>query len=102
MDGIKEFDIVSNIGNNVKTEFNLRMAIVKTVEDFLSYANSKFDRYEWQLSWYLSYTGFDLTGISNFAALYNGGTKSGNVILPNNESYLFFWPFLRIKIRRVI
>jgi len=64
---------------------------VKTVEDFLSYANSKFDRYEWQLSWYLSYTGFDLTGISNFAALYNGGTKSGNVILPNNESYLFDW-----------
>ncbi|HRX64125.1 MAG TPA: hypothetical protein P5060_03420, partial [Candidatus Absconditabacterales bacterium] len=62
---------------------------VDTVEDFMEFTKSKFDRYDGELTGYLSYTGFDLTGISNFAALYNGGNKSGDVILPNNENYLF-------------
>ena len=66
---------------------------VETIQDFLEFAKAKFERYEWELSWSLSYTGFDLIWVSNFAALYNGGTKSWNVIIPNNESYLFdgYW-----------
>jgi hypothetical protein len=59
------------------------------VEDFLKFSNSKFDRYDGQLSGVLTYTGFDLTWISNFAALYNGWTKSGNIIISNNLDYLF-------------
>ena len=62
---------------------------IDAISDFLEFAKSKFARYDGELSWALSYTGFDLTGVSNFAALYNGWTKSGNVILPNNPSYLF-------------
>lgn len=66
---------------------------VKAVEDFAEFTLSKFDRYEWQLSWNLSYTWFDLTWISNFAALYNGGIKSWNIIIPNAPSYLYdgYW-----------
>jgi hypothetical protein len=62
---------------------------VNTITDFLEFADWKFDRYEGELSGNLSYTGFDLTGISNFAALYNGWIKSGNVIIPNSTDYLF-------------
>ncbi len=64
---------------------------VQAVEDFMKFTLAKFDRYEWQLSWSLSYTWFDLTWISNFAALYNGWTRSGNVIIPNAPSYLYDW-----------
>ncbi len=62
---------------------------VEAIEDFLKFADAKFDRYEWQLSGYLSYTGFDLTGISNFSALYNWWTKSWNIVVPNRTDYLF-------------
>lgn len=80
------FQIVNeNYGTGVITE----KVFVKTVTDFLEFAKAKFVRYEWELSWSLSYTGFDLTGIYNFAALYNGWTKSWNVIIPNNPAYLF-------------
>ncbi len=82
------FQIVNeDYGTGIITED----VFVETVEDFMKFTLSKFDRYDWQLSWYLSYTWFDLTGISNFAALYNGGTKSGNVIVSNNKSYLYDW-----------
>lgn len=64
---------------------------IETIEDFLEFTKLKFARYEWQLSWSLSYTWFDLIWISNFAALYNGWVKSWSVILPNSESYLFDW-----------
>lgn len=61
---------------------------IKTIEDFLSFTKSKFARYEWELSGSLSYTWFDFTGVSNFAALYNGGVKSWNIIVPNRTDYL--------------
>ncbi len=64
---------------------------IETVTDFMEFTKAKFDRYEGQLSWSLSYTWFDLTGISNFAALYNWWTKSWSIIIPNNKSYLYDW-----------
>lgn len=60
-----------------------------TVVDFMDFTKSKFNRYLTQLTWSLTYTWYDMTWISNFAALYNGGYKSGNVIIPNNSNYLF-------------
>lgn len=62
---------------------------VTTVVDFMKHTKWKFDNYSSQLSGILTYTGFDLTGVANFAALYNGWTKSGNVILPNAPKYLY-------------
>lgn len=64
---------------------------VQIVTDFLEFSKNKLARYEWQLSWELSYNSFDLTGVMNFAALYNWWNKSGNIIVPKNESYVFDW-----------
>lgn len=61
---------------------------IDTIVDFMEFTKDKFDRYEWDLSGSLSYTEFDLAGIHNFAALYNWGTKSGNIIIPNAPEYL--------------
>ncbi len=62
---------------------------IQTVVDFMEFTRGKFNRYLTQLTWTLTYTGFDMTWISNFAGLYNGWTKSGNVIMPNNPRYLY-------------
>jgi hypothetical protein len=61
---------------------------ITTVVDFMEFTKAKFARYEWQLSGNLTYTWFDSKWISNFAALYNGGTKSWNVVIPNSVDYL--------------
>jgi len=61
---------------------------ITTVIDFMEFTKAKFARYEGQLSGELTYTWFDLKWISNFAALYNGWTKSGNVVLSNSLDYL--------------
>lgn len=61
---------------------------VTTVIDFMEFTKAKFARYEWQLSWNLTYTWFDSKWISNFAALYNWWTKSWNIVLPNSVDYL--------------
>jgi len=60
---------------------------IETVEDFLKFAKNKLSKYT--LSWNLSYNNFDYTGIVNFAALYNWGTKSWWLIIPNNPKYVF-------------
>lgn len=62
---------------------------IDTVVDFMEFTKWKFNRYLTQLTWSLTYTGYDMTWISNFAALYNGGYKSGDVIIPNNSKYLY-------------
>ena len=62
---------------------------IQAVTDFLEFSKNKLARYEWQLSGELSYNSFDLTGLQNFAALYNWGKKSGNVVVPNNLKYMF-------------
>jgi hypothetical protein len=57
----------------------------------MEFTRGKFNRYLTQLTWSLTYTGYDMTWISNFAALYNGWTKSGNIIVPNRTDYLLDW-----------
>ncbi len=64
---------------------------IQTIVDFMEFSKNKFARYDWQLSGNLSYNNFDKTWILNFAALYNGGVKSGNIIEPNNPKYTFEW-----------
>lgn len=64
---------------------------IDSVVDFMEFTRGKFDRYLTQLTWSLTYTGYDMTWISNFAALYNGWTKSGNIIVPNRTDYLLDW-----------
>lgn len=72
---------------------------IQSVEDFLVFANNKIDRYEsvnkaeedtgYKIN--LSYTGFDLTWIVRFGALYNslsGNTVYGN-ILPKRPGYVW-------------
>ncbi|MCK9467176.1 MAG: hypothetical protein M0P94_02510 [Candidatus Absconditabacterales bacterium] len=61
---------------------------IETVVDFMEFTKNKFGGYS-NLTGKLSYSEFDLTGISNFAALYNGGNKSGDIILPNEAKYLY-------------
>lgn len=60
---------------------------IQTVTDFLEFSKNKLSKYN--LSWNLTYNNFDYTGIVNFAALYNGGTRSGWVVTPNNPNYVF-------------
>lgn len=64
---------------------------IQTVTDFLEFAKNKISKYN--LSWNLSYSNFDYTGIVNFAALYNGGNRSWWLIIPNNPNYVFdgYW-----------
>jgi len=62
---------------------------IDTVVDFMEFTRWKFDRYLTQLTWSLTYTGFDITWISNFAGLYNWWTRSGDVIVPNAPNYLY-------------
>lgn len=61
---------------------------IQTVVDFLEFSKNKLARYDGLLSGELSYNSFDLTWVLNFAALYNGGVRSGNVIIPNNSNYV--------------
>lgn len=63
---------------------------IETVVDFMEFTKNKFGRYS-NLTGKLSYSEFDLTGISNFAALYNGWNKSWDIILPNEAKYLYDW-----------
>ena len=71
---------------------------IKSVKDFMEFANHKIEWYESvnkaeENTWYqinLSYTGFDLTGVVRFGALYNslsGNTVYGN-ILPKRPWYV--------------
>jgi len=66
---------------------------IQAITDFLEFSKNKLARYDGQLSWELSYNNFDLTWVMNFAALYNWGTRSGNIIVPNNSKYIFdgYW-----------
>ncbi len=66
---------------------------IETVVDFMEFTRGKFNRYLTQLTGSLTYTGFDLVWISNFAGLYNGWTRSGNIIVPNAPRYLYdgYW-----------
>ena len=64
---------------------------VQIVMDFMEFAKNKLARYDGQLSGELSYNSFDMTWVLNFIALYNGWSRSWNVIIPNNYNYAYDW-----------
>jgi len=63
-----------------------QQVFIQAVTDFLEFATNKWKK---SSSWNLSYSNYDYTWIINFAALYNGGTKSWELITPNNPNYVF-------------
>lgn len=62
---------------------------IQTVMDFMEFSKNKLARYDGQLSWELTYNNFDMTWVLNFIALYNGWSRSWNVIIPNNYNYAY-------------
>ncbi len=60
-----------------------------TIQDFIDFSKAKRTQYNSKLWINLTYTGFDMTGLVNHSALYNGGTISGNVVLPIHPNYLY-------------
>jgi hypothetical protein len=44
---------------------------IQTIVDFMEFSKNKLARYDGLLSGELSYNSFDMTGVMNFAALYN-------------------------------
>ena len=64
---------------------------IQTVMDSMEFSKNKLARYDGQLSGELSYNSFDMTWVLNFIALYNGWSRSWNVIIPNNYNYAYDW-----------
>jgi len=62
---------------------------IQTVVDFMEFSKNKLARYDGLLSGELSYNSFDMTWVLNFIALYNGWSRSWNVIIPNNYNYAY-------------
>ncbi len=65
-----------------------------TIQDFIDFSKAKHTPYKTKLWINLTYTGFDMTGLVNHAALYNGATITGSTeswhqALPNNPSYVY-------------
>ena len=85
------FQIVSkNYGNGEITEEIFK----QTVQDFIDFAKDKIDSYNKKANdefpeIKISYTSFDYTGVVSFAALYNGWTRTGGMVVPNAPKYVF-------------
>ena len=62
---------------------------IQTIVDFMEFSKNKLAHYDGLLSGELSYNSFDMTWVLNFAALYNGWTRSGNIIIPSNYKYAY-------------
>jgi len=64
------------------------------IQDFINFSKSKYGQHYSKIWPIFTYTGFDMTGIVNYAALYNGGTitwslVSWYIVTPNNPKYAF-------------
>lgn len=85
------FQILSkNYGNGQITEAQF----LQTMQDFIDFSKAKYQMYKTKLWITLTYTWFDMTGLVNHAALYNGGVivwsiASGYVATPNNPRYVY-------------
>jgi len=67
---------------------------LQSVQDFIDFSKAKYVQYTNRLWISLTYTGFNMTGLVNHAALYNwatitGSTESGYVALPINPNYVY-------------
>lgn len=85
------FQILSkNYGTWQMTE----ATFLQTMQDFIDFSKSKYLAYKTKLWITLTYTGFDMTGLVNHAALYNGwtitwSTASWFLAMPNNPHYVY-------------
>ena len=67
---------------------------LQTMQDFIDFSKAKRIQYKTKLWIALTYTGLDMTGLVNHAALYNGGlitwtSTSGYNVIPINPHYAF-------------
>lgn len=85
------FQIISkDYGTGAITEAKF----LQSVQDFIDFSKAKHLQYKTKLWIKLTYTWFDRTGLVNHAALYNGGTITGDatggyIALPNNPHYVY-------------
>lgn len=66
----------------------------QTIQDFIDFAKNKIDKYNKKADSdfpeiKISYTWFDYTWVVSFAALYNWGTRTGWMVVPNAPKYVF-------------
>lgn len=61
----------------------------QTVQDFIDFSKAKRTQYKTKLWIKLTYTWFDWTGLTNHAALYNGGIISGAIVNPIAPRYVY-------------
>ena len=85
------FQIVSkDYGNGEITEEIFK----QTIQDFIDFAKNKIDKYNKKADAdfpeiKISYTWFDYTWVVSFAALYNWGTRTWWMVVPNAPQYVF-------------
>lgn len=63
----------------------------QTVQDFIDFSKNKYGQYYSKIGPIFTYTGFDMTGIVNHAALYNGGKIISWVVVPLAPKYVYEW-----------
>ena len=66
----------------------------QTIQDFIDFSKWKIDGYNNRADEEfpeikLTYTWFDYTGVVSFAALYNWGTRTWGMVMPNAPKYVF-------------
>ena len=69
-------------------------AFKQSIQDFIDFAKGKIENYNKKSDDEfpridLTYTSFDYTGVVSFAALYNWGTKTWWMVMPNAPKYVF-------------
>lgn len=63
----------------------------QSVQDFIDFSKAKYGNYYSKIGPIFTYTGFDMTGIVNHAALYNGGKIMSGVVVPLMPKYVYEW-----------
>lgn len=63
----------------------------ESVQDFIDFSRSKFDRYQSRVHQNITYTGIDIKSIVSHSALYNWWYVSGDAVIPNAPKYLYEW-----------
>jgi len=61
----------------------------QSVQDFIDFSKAKYGNYHSKIGSIFTYTGFDMTGIVNHAALYNGGKIMSGVVVPLIPKYVY-------------
>ena len=68
----------------------------QTIQDYIDFSKNKIEKYN-NRAWdeypeiHISYKSFDYTWVVSYLALYNWGTKTWWVVVPNAPEYVFDW-----------